>query len=115
VFWGTFMVSWAEPVGLGVIELGVIVVVQPFGAIVDSATEPANSFIEVTVTVAIPEPPCMMFRLVGLAVKLKSGLVTVTVIVVDRSVPLVLVPFIIIAVDPTSVPEGTAIVNSAGA
>jgi len=80
--------------------------------IVDSATEPANSFIEVTVTVAIPEPPCMMFRLVGLAVKLKSGLVTVTVIVVDRSVPLVLVPFIIIAVDPTSVPEGTAIVNS---
>jgi len=31
VFWGTFMVSWAEPVGLGVIELGVIVVVQPFG------------------------------------------------------------------------------------
>ena len=39
MFWGTFMVNWAEPVGL--IELGVIVVVQPTGvSVVESATKP---------------------------------------------------------------------------
>ena len=70
--------------------------------------------IGVRVIVDVPVRPCLMVRLVGLAVKLKSGLVIVTVIVVVRSVPLVLVPFIVIAVDPTFVPEGTAIVNSAG-
>jgi len=66
-----FSVDWPDVE----IELGLKVVVHPFGADAESATVPVNPLRAVTVIVEVPEPPFAMFRDVGDADSEKSWVV----------------------------------------
>ena len=65
-----------------VIDVGVRLVVSPFGAVEESETSPVNPLRGFTVIVEVPEDPLLMVKDVGEAVIEKSGVVTCTVIVV---------------------------------
>ena len=65
-----------------VIDVGLRLVVSPFGAVEESETAPVNPLRGFTVIVEVPEDPLLMVKDVGEAETEKSGVVTCTVIVV---------------------------------
>jgi hypothetical protein len=57
---------------------GLGVAVIPAGAVADRATEPAKPAMEIRPILDVCDVPCTMVRLVGLAVREKSGVGAVT-------------------------------------